>query len=66
MSSFNTIPEALADIAKGRMVIVIDDENRENEGDLVMAAAHVSAEAVNFMARHARADLPAGRRRAAR
>jgi 3,4-dihydroxy 2-butanone 4-phosphate synthase/GTP cyclohydrolase II len=54
VGSFNTIPEALADVAKGRMVIVIDDENRENEGDLVMAAAHVTAEAVNFMARHAR------------
>jgi 3,4-dihydroxy 2-butanone 4-phosphate synthase/GTP cyclohydrolase II len=54
MGSFNTIPEALADIAGGRMVIVIDDEDRENEGDLVMAAAHANAEAVNFMARYAR------------
>ncbi len=45
---------ALADIAEGRMVILVDDEGRENEGDLVMAADKVSAAAINFMATHAR------------
>ena len=49
-----SIPEAVADIKSGRFVIVVDDDNRENEGDLVMAAARVSDEAINFMARNAR------------
>ncbi|MDW7675524.1 MAG: bifunctional 3,4-dihydroxy-2-butanone-4-phosphate synthase/GTP cyclohydrolase II [Bacillota bacterium] len=47
---FNTIEEALKDIKAGKMVVVVDDEDRENEGDLVMAAETVTAEAVNFMA----------------
>ena len=51
---FDTIEEALADIAAGKLVIVTDDENRENEGDLVMAAAKVTPETVNMMIRHAR------------
>jgi GTP cyclohydrolase II/3,4-dihydroxy-2-butanone 4-phosphate synthase len=51
---FNTIPEVIADIRKGRMVIVTDDADRENEGDLVMAASKVTAAAVNFMAKHGR------------
>jgi 3,4-dihydroxy 2-butanone 4-phosphate synthase / GTP cyclohydrolase II len=51
---FHTIPEALDDIRSGRLVIVVDDENRENEGDLVMAAEKVTAEAINFMARFGR------------
>lgn len=51
---FNTIEEALSDIAAGRMVIVVDDENRENEGDLVMAAEKVTPEAINFMTRYGR------------
>ncbi len=51
---FATIEEALEDIAAGRMVVVVDDEDRENEGDLVMAAEHVTADAINFMATHAR------------
>ncbi len=51
---FNTIDEALADIAIGRPVIVTDDEGRENEGDLVMAAAKATPETVNMMIRHAR------------
>ncbi|MEI7691747.1 MAG: bifunctional 3,4-dihydroxy-2-butanone-4-phosphate synthase/GTP cyclohydrolase II [Actinomycetes bacterium] len=51
---FATVDEALAEIAAGRMVVVIDDEDRENEGDLVMAAEHVTPEAINFMAKHAR------------
>lgn len=50
----NTIDEILADIRAGRMVIIMDDEDRENEGDLVMAAEFVRAEDVNFMARYAR------------
>ncbi|MEY3958342.1 MAG: hypothetical protein RJA37_945 [Verrucomicrobiota bacterium] len=51
---FDTIEEALADIAAGRLVIVTDDENRENEGDLVMAASKATPETVNMMIRHAR------------
>jgi len=50
----NTIEELLAELAAGRMVVVMDDEERENEGDLVMAAARVRAEDINFMARHGR------------
>jgi len=44
----------VADIAAGRMVILVDEADRENEGDLVMAAEHVTAEAINFMARFGR------------
>jgi 3,4-dihydroxy 2-butanone 4-phosphate synthase/GTP cyclohydrolase II len=51
---FDTIEAAVAEIAAGRMVILIDDEDRENEGDLVLAADKVTPEAINFMARHAR------------
>lgn len=50
---FNTIEEAIADIKMGKMVIVVDDEQRENEGDLIMAAEMVSPEAINFMAKQA-------------
>lgn len=49
-----TIEEAVADIRDGRMIIIVDDEDRENEGDLVCAAEKVTPEIVNFMARHAR------------
>ena len=52
--SFNTIPEILEDIRAGRMVVILDDEDRENEGDLVMAAEKVRPEDVNFMVREAR------------
>ncbi len=52
--SFATIPELLADIRAGKMVIICDDEDRENEGDLIMAASLVRPEDINFMARHAR------------
>jgi 3,4-dihydroxy 2-butanone 4-phosphate synthase / GTP cyclohydrolase II len=48
------IPELVAELAAGRMVILVDEEDRENEGDLVLAAEHVSPEAINFMARFAR------------
>jgi len=51
---FNTIEEAKKDIAAGRMIIVLDDKDRENEGDLVMAAEKVTPEAVNFMITHAK------------
>jgi 3,4-dihydroxy 2-butanone 4-phosphate synthase/GTP cyclohydrolase II len=51
---FATIPDAIEDIRQGRMVVVVDDEDRENEGDLVMAAELVSADDINFMATHAR------------
>jgi 3,4-dihydroxy 2-butanone 4-phosphate synthase/GTP cyclohydrolase II len=49
-----TIPEAIEDIKAGKFVIVVDDEDRENEGDLIMAAEKVTPEAVNFMAVHGR------------
>ena len=49
-----SIPEAIEQIASGRMVIVVDDEDRENEGDLIMAARSVTPEAINFMARYGR------------
>ena len=49
-----SIPELVADLAAGRMVILVDEEDRENEGDLILAADHVTPEAINFMARHAR------------
>jgi 3,4-dihydroxy 2-butanone 4-phosphate synthase/GTP cyclohydrolase II len=52
--AFATIPEAIEDIKEGKFIIIVDDENRENEGDLAIAAEKVNAEAINFMARHAR------------
>ena len=51
---FDTVEEALDEIRRGRMIIVADDEGRENEGDLVMAAAAVTPDHVNFMATHGR------------
>jgi 3,4-dihydroxy 2-butanone 4-phosphate synthase/GTP cyclohydrolase II len=51
---FNSIESVVADIQKGKMVIVVDDADRENEGDLIMAAQFVSPAAVNFMAKHGR------------
>ncbi|WP_461831790.1 bifunctional 3,4-dihydroxy-2-butanone-4-phosphate synthase/GTP cyclohydrolase II [Aquifex sp.] len=51
---FNTVEEAIEDIRKGKMVIVVDDPDRENEGDLVMAAEKVTPEAINFMAKYGR------------
>ena len=51
---FDTIENAIADIRNGRMVILVDDEDRENEGDFVMAAEKVTPEAINFMAMHGR------------
>jgi 3,4-dihydroxy 2-butanone 4-phosphate synthase/GTP cyclohydrolase II len=46
--------EILDELKRGRMVVIMDDEDRENEGDLVMAAQHVRAEDINFMAKHGR------------
>lgn len=50
----NTIEEAIEDIKQGKMLVVVDDEDRENEGDLLMAASKVTPEAINFMAIHGR------------
>jgi len=50
--SFASIPELVAEVRAGRMVVIVDDEDRENEGDLIMAAEHATAEAVAFMIRH--------------
>jgi 3,4-dihydroxy 2-butanone 4-phosphate synthase / GTP cyclohydrolase II len=54
MSPFAAIDEAIEEIRAGRMLVVVDDEDRENEGDLVMAADRVTPEHVNFMAKHGR------------
>src|SRR5260370_7037736 len=51
---FASIQDAAADVREGRLVIIVDDEDRENEGDLVCAAEKVTPEIINFMARHAR------------
>jgi 3,4-dihydroxy 2-butanone 4-phosphate synthase/GTP cyclohydrolase II len=53
-SPFASVEEALAAIQAGQMIIVVDDEDRENEGDLTMAAEKVTPEAINFMAKHGR------------
>ncbi|MFN3740643.1 MAG: bifunctional 3,4-dihydroxy-2-butanone-4-phosphate synthase/GTP cyclohydrolase II [Thermodesulfovibrionales bacterium] len=51
---FNSIDEAIEELQKGRMIILVDDEDRENEGDLCMAAEKVTPEAINFMAKYGR------------
>ncbi len=53
-SAFSSIPEAIEEIRAGRMLVVVDDEDRENEGDLTMAAQFITPEAINFMAREGR------------
>ncbi|RCT54660.1 3,4-dihydroxy-2-butanone-4-phosphate synthase [Winogradskyella sp. KYW1333] len=53
-TSLNTIEEAIEDIRQGKVIIVVDDENRENEGDFLAAADKVTAEMINFMATHGR------------
>ena len=50
----SSIPEAFEDMKAGKFVIIVDDEDRENEGDLAIAAEKITAEAINFMAKHAR------------
>ncbi|MDK1021796.1 MAG: 3,4-dihydroxy-2-butanone-4-phosphate synthase, partial [Candidatus Hydrogenedentes bacterium] len=49
-----SIPKVLEELREGRMIILVDDEDRENEGDLVIAAEKITPEAINFMATHAR------------
>ena len=56
-TTFSTIPEALDDFRQGKMVIVVDDEDRENEGDFIIAAEKITPEAVNFMLREGRGVL---------
>ena len=51
---FDTVEEVIAAIKRGEMVLVTDDENRENEGDLIVAAAKATPETINFMATHAK------------
>src|SRR5437016_9978041 len=51
---FASIEEAIGELQAGRMIVVVDDEDRENEGDLTMAAETITPEAVNFMAMHGR------------
>src|SRR4029078_1832866 len=64
-SAFSPIEEVLADMRAGRMVIILDDEDRENEGDFIMAAEHATPEAMAFMIRYSSA-LPAVTMRSAR
>ncbi|MFM2075894.1 MAG: 3,4-dihydroxy-2-butanone-4-phosphate synthase, partial [Pseudomonadota bacterium] len=52
--AISPIKDIVADMKAGRMVILVDEEDRENEGDLVLASDHVTAEAINFMARFGR------------
>ena len=54
MRRFNTVLEAIEDLKQGKMIIVVDDEDRENEGDLLMAADKVTPEAINFMTKYNR------------
>ena len=51
---FATVEEALEEIRQGRQIVLVDDEDRENEGDLTMAAEKITPEAINFMAKHGR------------
>ncbi len=66
MYEFNTIEEAIEDIRRGKIIIVVDDEDRENEGDFIMAADRVTPEAINFMATYGRGLIctPITRKRA--
>ena len=53
-AAFSSIEDIISDIRDGRMVIIVDDENRENEGDFIMAASKVEPEHINYMARYGR------------
>lgn len=53
MFEFNTIEEAIEDLRQGKLILVTDDEDRENEGDLICAAEFATTENINFMAVHA-------------
>jgi 3,4-dihydroxy 2-butanone 4-phosphate synthase/GTP cyclohydrolase II len=57
MDEFTSIPEILDELRAGRMIVLVDDENRENEGDLVMAAEKITPDAVNFMVRNACGEI---------
>ena len=52
--AISPVQEIIAELRAGKMIILVDEEDRENEGDLVLAADHVSAETINFMAKHGR------------
>src|SRR3569623_3143518 len=52
--TFSSIPEIVDELRRGRMVVIVDDEDRENEGDLIMAASRARPEDINFMARYGR------------
>lgn len=54
MYKFNTVEDVIKDIKEGKIIIVVDNPNRENEGDLLMAAEKVTGEAINFMAKYGR------------
>ena len=54
MKKFDSVDSVVADLKRGRMVIIVDDADRENEGDLIMAAQHATPSAINFMAKHGR------------
>ncbi|MCX6894234.1 MAG: 3,4-dihydroxy-2-butanone-4-phosphate synthase, partial [Verrucomicrobia bacterium] len=54
MKKFDSIDSVVADLKRGKMVIIVDDEDRENEGDLIMAGQHATPHAINFMAKHGR------------
>ena len=62
---FDRVGDAIEDVRQGRMIIVADDEDRENEGDLVCAAEAISPEVVNFMTKHGRGLLWRGVERGA-
>src|SRR5512141_1638023 len=53
-SPFSDVPTAIEDIRAGRIIVVVDDEDRENEGDLTLAAEKITPEAINFMAKYGR------------
>ncbi len=53
-TTFTDVPDAIEEIRAGRMIVVVDDEDRENEGDLTLAAEKVTPEAINFMAKYGR------------
>jgi 3,4-dihydroxy 2-butanone 4-phosphate synthase / GTP cyclohydrolase II len=53
-SHFATVEEAVEEIRQGRMVVLVDDEDRENEGDLALAAEKITPDAINFMAKYGR------------
>src|SRR5216117_2538823 len=56
-SPFCTVEEAVEEIRNGRMIVLVDDEDRENEGDLTIAAEKVTPDAINFMAKHGRGQI---------